>query len=481
MKDKKVLNSILKHKILFIIMILFTIFTFYKYTADFTYTNAIEENIDSYYSKYNLQDLWYYSEIGFEKEDFVKVKTLDNVHNAERILPVNASVLNCDKYKEYSTGKTINNMTLELNFIETNSISKMYYIKGEAYEEEKSGIWIDYYLAKNDGINIGDELVLDIDGYEIKEIVKGFIETPDHIFLKEKNNSVYNVYSNYGYAYLSINEYPKEYVLDKVYSSDSIKNTINELVKFKNMLDSMEIVSYSNLPKTVVDEIRNNEYLKSIRIPDAFEQVDNYESNREEFLKALDKNFKFENLYVFTKMIVDVDNLNTIHETKNEIYNFLMNKIDSIKLRSDDESYRGYIEESQKGEVVNALIGFIIFRLYLFIIIVLIIKFMTSEREEIKQLRESNYKNYQIIIHYILCILCVVIITSIIGVVFGSNYTRFTIMNRLSNLEIPNMIVNIPSTVYYYLIIVIGVCLLSVFITYYIMFDRKEKIENNNK
>ena len=76
-------------------------------------------------------------------------------------------------------------MVIELNFIETNRINQIYYVDGAGFDQEKYGLWIDSYLAKNDGIKIGETLKLNIDGYEIEEIVQGFIMVPDHVYLSK--------------------------------------------------------------------------------------------------------------------------------------------------------------------------------------------------------------------------------------------------------------------------------------------------------
>jgi len=55
------------------------------------------------------------------------------------------------------------------DFIESNNICKMYVQEGEAFDKNKKGVWLDSYLAKNLGINLGDEITFKYEKYEMKE------------------------------------------------------------------------------------------------------------------------------------------------------------------------------------------------------------------------------------------------------------------------------------------------------------------------
>ena len=73
---------------------------------------------DNYYESNNLQDLWLIGE-NFNKEDLDKVKNIENVKNAERLLSIRTDLEN----------KKEKDVQLETIFIESNEISKMYFGK----------------------------------------------------------------------------------------------------------------------------------------------------------------------------------------------------------------------------------------------------------------------------------------------------------------------------------------------------------------
>lgn len=65
-----------------------------------------------------------------------------------------------------TTVKEKEDVTLETIFIESNDISKMYVKKGEEFDKNKTGVWLDSYLAKKINLNVGDEITWHIFGDE---------------------------------------------------------------------------------------------------------------------------------------------------------------------------------------------------------------------------------------------------------------------------------------------------------------------------
>ena len=133
---------------------------------------------NKYYENNNLQDIWLTGE-NFSAEDLNNVKKINNVRNAQRVLSIQTDLEN---YKD---------VALETNFIESNEISKMYIVDGEAFSKEKSGIWLDSYLAKNLNLKVGDEITLNYKDYKITEKILGLVTTPDHAYFVKDETAIW--------------------------------------------------------------------------------------------------------------------------------------------------------------------------------------------------------------------------------------------------------------------------------------------------
>ena len=142
------------------------------------YMDGMEDSGDRFYREYNLEDLWLTGE-NFTSEDLETIKQVPNV-NAERVLAFQCTWIRPE-----------GNVTIETNFIETNEISRMYVFEGEGFDPEASGLWLDYYLARNLEVHPGDEIPLSYGGYTFHEKVNGLIGTPDHVYAVKDSSVIF--------------------------------------------------------------------------------------------------------------------------------------------------------------------------------------------------------------------------------------------------------------------------------------------------
>ena len=194
---KKLFRDVRRNKMQFITIFLMVFLGVFVYAGIHAYMDGMQKSSDVYYENNNLQDIWI-SGKNFSDEDLEKVKSLPNIKDAERQLTINTL------YKEKE-------LDLQTNFIESNNISKFYVIDGEGFDKEKSGVWVDYYFAKNNDLKVGDEITLRYQSIDLKEKVLGLIETPDHVYATKDETEVFPDHSKFGYVYLSINEFPMDY------------------------------------------------------------------------------------------------------------------------------------------------------------------------------------------------------------------------------------------------------------------------------
>ena len=415
MLNRKILRDIWKNKSQFITIFLMVFLAVFAYAGIHAYMDGMRESSKIYYENQNLQDIWLTSE-NFNEEKLEEIKKIDNVKNAERLLCLNANVTDSERFINPETNKPIDDLLIECNFIETNEINKMYLLEGEEYSKEKAGLWLDYYLAKNIGIKIGDELELSIEGNNFNEKVVGLVEVPDHVYFIKDESAIFPEHNDYGFAYLSINEFPKNYIYDKVLETEEVQDGISNLKGLKDTLSQYGITDYSKIPSMITNEIDG---IDDIDLSKALELLDNYKENKEEFVKALDKDFKIEDAYVFPYAIVDVDDTSKENETKNKIKDNV-DDIITATLRDDNFSYEGYKREAEEGETYSGVFS----GLFVFIAILSVVttmnRFVKKERTQIGILKALGIKRRKITLMYVNYGFFISVIAGILGIVLGN-------------------------------------------------------------
>ena len=223
MLKRKMFRDI-KNNITQFLAIFFMVFLgVFVFTGIHAYMDGMKKSADIYYEKNNLQDIWV-SGKNFTTDDLNNIKEIENVRDAERVLTLKT---NLEGYKD---------IILETNFIESNNISKMNVVDGKKFSKDKKGAWIDSYIANYLKIKVGDKIKLKYQDYTLEEEVIGLINTPDHVYFVKDSSEIFPTHKDYGYVYLSINEFPQDY------------STFNEI-----------IVDVDNEPKidNVTSEIEN--------------------------------------------------------------------------------------------------------------------------------------------------------------------------------------------------------------------------------
>lgn len=196
MLKKKMFRDIKNNLSQFITIFLMVAIGVMAYFGIEAYMSGMQETADKFYTENNLQDLNVVG-INFTESDLKKIKSIDNVKDAERKLSI--------------TGITNDDKTLLLNFIEENNISKFYVKGGEKFDKNKSGVWLDEFYAKENNISVGDKILIKYDSFSKEETVLGLINVPDHIYDTKDSSELYPNRKEFGFAYLSINELPEEY------------------------------------------------------------------------------------------------------------------------------------------------------------------------------------------------------------------------------------------------------------------------------
>ena len=392
MLNKKMIRDIKKNLSQFITIFLMVMIGVMAYSGIKAYMDGMSESANKFYLENNLQDL---NVMGsFSDSDLEKIKNIAGIVDAEGKLAL--------------TGTSDNDTTLLLSFIETNNISKFYVIDGEGFDADKSGVWLDNFYAIENNIKVGDIISVKYDGLELKEKVLGLINVPDHLYDVRDESELYPNRKEFGFAYLSINEIPEEYIK-------------------KQVMEKMNIKSEALFDKKV-------------------------------------KNFNYKDYLVFNYIMVDTDGKNDIDRIKLDIEKEIENAVAVINIE-DTASYSTYQGEVDEGKTyVGVFSG-----LFLFIAMLSVITTMTrvvkNQRVQIGTLKALGFSNVKILIHYISYGFWI----SLFGAAFGLLLGYFFIGNvfislEMSFFELPNghPVMNNTS----YLVALITV-LLVVVITYF--------------
>ena len=363
MLRKKILRDIKHNLSQFITIFLMVFIGVLAYSGIESYMMGMQYTADKFYKENNLQDL---NAIGanFTKEDLDNIKKIDHVKNAERKLSI--------------TTKTDGDKTLLTNFIESNKISKFYVVKGEKFDVDKKGVWLDAFYADANKIEIGDEITIKYDGYTFKEKVLGFINVPDHVYDVKDESELYPDHEEFGFAYLSSNEL-EGYIKSKAVSSLGVK---------------------------------------------------------EEDLNKMDFNYKDE--LVFNYVMVDVSNKKNDAKVKDEIEKKIDNAKTVIKIE-DSTSYKQYQGEIDEGKTyIGVFSGLFIF-IAMLSVITTMTRVVKNQRVQIGTLKALGFKNYKIFLHYMGYGFWISLVASICGILAGYYGIGNLFINlEMSFFEIPN-------------------------------------------
>ena len=202
MLKKKMFRDIKQNLSQFITIFLMVLIGVMVYVGIEAYMDGMTSAADNFYKNNNIQDLNVMGNLS--DKDLDKIKSLDNVKDAEKKLVVNA-IDKDDKDKTYL-----------LSFIDSNNISKFHIMDGEKFDVNKKGAWIDNFYAEKNNLKVGETIKIKYDTFSLEEKILGLINVPDHIYdVKDESELVPNR-ENFGFVYLSVNEIPENYIKDLV-------------------------------------------------------------------------------------------------------------------------------------------------------------------------------------------------------------------------------------------------------------------------
>ncbi len=403
------------------------------YSGVNAYSDGLKYSSENFYADYNLEDLWLYGE-DFSQEDVEAIKDLEDIADAERYLTMAGSV----DVKSVENSD-IDNVQVELNFLDPKddekNISQIYLRDGEKYTSNKDGVWLGYYFAKARGIEVGDELTFYCEGYELVEKVRGLVSVPDHVYAVSDSSVIFQDAVDFGWAYLSMNEFPEEYIYDEILKEDEIVDYLDSVDEIQDAVDLYTSMGVD------IDTIKEQLGIdKEVDLETALSKATLINSgkakveDKADFIKAVDTDFDLEECYVYPEVIVDVagtapnpfndesasdDFSKKIQSVKNELYDMDDVSVSAITDRNVWASYVTLKSEAEEGDTYSGLFSFLFVFIAGLSVVTTMSRFVKKQRVQIGTLKALGYRNAKVTLHYITYGFWVSLFAAVIGLVIG--------------------------------------------------------------
>jgi len=393
MLKRKMFRDIKNNLSQFITIFLMIMIGVMAYSGIEAYMDGMTKTADKFYTENNLFDL---NVIGLlNHDDLDNIKKLDNVKEAELKLSITAT--------------TDEDKTLLLNCIESNNISKFYVFKGEKFDSNKSGIWLDNFYAIENNIKVGDEILVKYETMELHEKVLGLINVPDHLYDVRDESELYPDRSQFGFAYMSINEITEDYIKSLV-------------MKEANITDE-------NIFDMVMPDFNYKEYIP------------------------------------YNNIMVDVDKKSNVTNVKNNIEDNIENAKAIIKAE-DTSSYIAYQGEIDEGKTYVGVFSGIFLFIAMLSVITTMTRVVKKQRTQIGTLKALGFSNRKVLLHYIGYGFWISVLASIVGLLLGYYAIGTIFMNlQMEFFEIPNGYPSMATKSYLVALIVIIIVALITYIT----------------
>ncbi|MBQ9607569.1 MAG: ABC transporter permease [Lachnospiraceae bacterium] len=212
---RKMWRDLLQSKVQFLSIFLMSLLGIYVFVGLDSEVSGMAKYESEYYEMTDLADLWIQGR-KFKEDDLKKIKSVSGILNAEKRLQTDGKLELGDE------------LDMQMNFIDSNEISRMRIVSGEPYSPGEHGVWIDCMLAEKQRLNTGDMIRLKVDGTEFDEEIRGTIYNPEYVYFLPDAASIMPDYGNYGMCFMDASEYP---LRDEMYynlivaDADGVDNT----------------------------------------------------------------------------------------------------------------------------------------------------------------------------------------------------------------------------------------------------------------
>ncbi|MCR5746895.1 MAG: ABC transporter permease [Lachnospiraceae bacterium] len=200
---RKMWRDLLQSKVQFLSIFLMSLLGMYVFVGLDSEANGMKVYEERYYEQYGLADIWVQGKL-FNDDDLRRINELSGVKKAEKRLNIDG--------KAVMEGS--NELDMQMNFIDSDDISKMLIMTGEPYKTGESGVWLDHLFCRKQKLAVGDTIKLKVNGFEFSEIINGTFYHPEYVYFLPDAAAMMPDYGSYGACFLDVSEYPLK---DKFY------------------------------------------------------------------------------------------------------------------------------------------------------------------------------------------------------------------------------------------------------------------------
>ena len=109
--------------------------------------------------------------------------------------------------------------------------------------------------------------------------------------------------------------------------------------------------------------------------------------------------FNIKNYYIFNNILVNVDNLDKINDTKSKLENDIEAAI-AVTDRNSSASYEAYNSEIEEGSTYSFVFTMLFLLIAILSVVTTMHRFVKKQRTQIGTLKALGFKNGKIIFHY---------------------------------------------------------------------------------
>ena len=243
---KKLFRTMWQYKAQFISMIIMTTLGIGIFLAFNIEWFSIDKNTNRFMEETGYADYRIISEKGFTNEDVEKLEDIYIKDNVTRYVSLESEV---------ESGSESKGDSLSLSVIENSKCSSFLVKDGKKYNnQDENGIWISEKYAKTNNIRLEEQLDLVCNGIHINPIVKGFIQSSEHMICLQNETQVMPDYTTHGYSYISpamfkksfgYEFYPQIHVITNEEKSEFASNVNSKLEQTSMIITKEESIAYA--------------------------------------------------------------------------------------------------------------------------------------------------------------------------------------------------------------------------------------------
>lgn len=240
---RKMLRDVWKQKSSFLSIFLLMFMGCYIFSGITTEYHGMQTYSDSYHAESNMADA------------VLQGNHLSKLHDS-----------NLDTQEVMKLSSTLQgheDISLEVNIIKENRISKMKVMDGVNFDPSLDGVWLDERFAQAHGYQVGDSLTFLIQGQSIQKEIKGLILSVEYIY-QVKDNAMTPDHEKSGFLYMNQTNLPfsfqaNQLLVKSTLSDQELKNKLIQETNGKNCLITLQ---HDNLNYSMLqDEIDQHKEL----------------------------------------------------------------------------------------------------------------------------------------------------------------------------------------------------------------------------